>query len=59
MGKFICLDKHEVVIDRDDYERLIRLSKKRNVFIDVQGGVAVVNWDKTDNLVKVTIKDHD
>ena len=37
MGKFICLDKHEVVIDRDDYERLIRLSKTRNVFIDVQG----------------------
>jgi hypothetical protein len=59
MGKCICLDKHEVVIDRDDYERLIRLSKTRNVFIDVQGGVAIVNWDKTDNLVKVTIKDHD
>ena len=59
MGKCICLDKHEVVIDRDDYETLIRLSKTRNVFIDVQGGVAIVNWDKTDNLVKVTIKDHD
>jgi hypothetical protein len=59
MGKSICLDKHEVVIDRDVYERLKELSKTRNVYIDVNGGVAYVNWDKTSELVRVTIKDHD
>ena len=59
MGKFICLDKHEVVIDRDAYEELLRLRKTRNVFIDVKGGVATVDWKKTDNLVRVRIKDHD
>jgi hypothetical protein len=59
MGKTICLDKHEMVIDRDVYERLKELSKTRNVFIDVRGGVASVNWEKSDNLVRVTIKDHD
>lgn len=59
MGRTICLDKHEVVIDRDVYERLKELSKNRNVYIDVNGGVAYVNWDKTSKLVRVTIKDHD
>ena len=59
MGKCICLDKHEVVIDRDEYERLLKLSKTRKVYIDVEGGVASVNWDKSDDLVRVTIKDHD
>ena len=59
MGKTICLDKHEVVIDRDVYERLKELSKTRNVYIDVNGGVAYVNWDKTSELVRVIIKDHD
>jgi len=59
MGKTICLDKHEVVIDRDEYERLKELSKTRKVYIEVLGGVATVNWDKSDNLVRVTIKDYD
>lgn len=59
MGQHICLDKHEVVIDRDLYEKLQKLSKTRKVYIEVHGGVATVNWDKSDNLVRVTIKDFD
>ena len=59
MGKFICLDKHEMVIDRDVYAQLVKLSKKRKVHVDVRGGVAYVDWDKSDELVKVIIKDHD